>query len=118
MIADQAENGASQGNGPGRLPLDAAGRNLTFFEQPGVDELLSMVLELAAELWVVRERLYRFEAASQLRAPQLDHSIGDPPLTPAQEVELARLRDDFTRNLFRSLHRRRPAKAIDEREPL
>ena len=47
------------------LPLDARGRRPAFFDKDGVDQLLSMMLELATEVWVVRERLYRVEAAAE-----------------------------------------------------
>ncbi len=87
------------------LPLDAAGKRPTFFPEPGVDELLSMVLELAAELWVVRERLYRAEAVAELKAPGFAELVETTPLTDAQDAELARMRETFTRGLFRSLGR-------------
>ncbi len=88
------------------LPLDAAGKRPTFFAEAGVDELLSMVLELAAELWVVRERLYRAEAVAEMKAPGFSALVESAPLTPAGEAELARMRETFTRGLFRSLGRR------------
>ncbi len=88
------------------LPLDAAGKRPTFFAEAGVDQLLSMVLELAAELWVVRERLYRVEAVAELEAPGFAARVETTSLTPAQETELARMRDGFTRGLFRTLNPR------------
>jgi hypothetical protein len=103
------------------LPLDAAGKRPTFFPEPGVDELLSMVLELAAELWVVRERLYRAEAVAEAKAPGFSALVESAPLTPEQEAQLAGMREAFTRGLFRSLGRERtltagragPAEAAD-----
>jgi hypothetical protein len=87
------------------LPLDAAGKRPTFFPEAGVDQLLSMVLELAAELWVVRERLYRAEAVAETKAPGFAGLVESTPLSPAQEAELTRMREAFTQNLFRSLGR-------------
>jgi hypothetical protein len=87
------------------LPLDAAGKRPTFFTEAGVDELLSMVLELAAEFWVVRERLYRAEAVAESKSPGFTDLIELTPLSPAQDAELARMRETFTRGLFRSLGR-------------
>lgn len=40
------------------LPRMARGRRNRFFEAEGVDELLSMVMELTAEVATLRERLY------------------------------------------------------------
>jgi hypothetical protein len=88
------------------LPLDAAGKRPTFFPEAGVDELLSMVLELAAELWVVRERLYRAEAVAEATTPGFSALVESAPLTAEQEAELSRMRETFTRGLFRSLGRR------------
>ena len=47
------------------LPMDASGRRPAFFGQDGVDQLASMVLELATELWTVKERLYAVESAAE-----------------------------------------------------
>jgi hypothetical protein len=93
------------------LPLDAAGKRPTFFPETGVDELLSMVLELAAELWVVRERLYRVEAVAETKAPGFTDLVESTPLSAAQAAELARMRETFTRGLFRSLGRPNGEKA-------
>jgi hypothetical protein len=98
------------------LPLDAAGKRPTFFPEAGVDELLSMVLELAAELWVVRERLYRAEAVAEQKAPGFTALVEGAPLTAEQDADLARMREAFTRGLFRSLGRRR-GQAGDAAEP-
>ncbi len=87
------------------IPLDAAGPRPTFFEGSGVDELMSMVLELAAELWVVRERVYRLEAAAGSKGLDLTTLVESLELTSAQAAQLADLRERFTRGLFRSLNR-------------
>ena len=87
--------------GPTALPLDAAGDRPTFFKEAGVDQLLSMVLELAAELWVVRERVYRLEAAGVV-SKDLVETL---ELSPEQSAELAAMRETFLRGLFRSLNR-------------
>jgi len=48
-----------------QLPLDATGHRPAFFDPDGVDQLVSMVVELATELWVVRERVYALEAVAE-----------------------------------------------------
>jgi hypothetical protein len=87
------------------IPLDAAGPRPTFFNGSGADELMSMVLELAAELWVVRERVYRLEAAAETKGLDLTRLVETLELSQAQTGELADLRERFTRSLFRSLNR-------------
>jgi len=44
-----------------RIPLMARGRRNRFFEAEGVDDLMTMVLELTAEVSVLRERQYVLE---------------------------------------------------------
>ena len=44
-----------------RIPLSHRGKRPRFFDASGTDELMSMVLELTAELWVVKKRLYLLE---------------------------------------------------------
>ena len=93
------------GEGPPALPLDAAGDRPTFFKEAGVDQLLSMVLELAAELWVVRERVYRLEAAGEIGGVALKELAERLELSVEQATELAGMREAFLRGLFRSLNR-------------
>ncbi len=83
----------------------AAGERPTFFPTPGMDELLSMILEMSAELWVVRERLFRWEAAAVAEGLALGRAVEILKLDADQEAELAMAREAFTRNLFRSLGR-------------
>jgi hypothetical protein len=87
------------------LPLDAAGDRQTFFKDGGVDQLLSMVLELAAELWVVRERVYRLEAAGAVGGVPLRELAESLDLDADQQAELAAMRETFLRGMFRSLNR-------------
>jgi hypothetical protein len=93
------------------IPLDAAGPRPTFFAGGGVDELMSMVLELAAELWVVRERVYRLEAAAGSKGLDLTTLVETLDLSAAQTTELADMRERFTRGLFRSLNRESAARS-------
>ena len=46
------------------IPMQARGKRPRFFPEPGTDETVSMLLELASELWVVKERLFALERAA------------------------------------------------------
>jgi hypothetical protein len=87
------------------LPLEASGRRPAFFDEKGMDQLLCMVLELAAELWVVRERVFIVEAV--LGQQGLDVSAAVEAFVPsaAQAATLAAMRAEMTGQLFRSLNR-------------
>jgi len=83
------------------LPHAAKGERPTFFDDPAVDALVSMVLELARETWVTRAKLAQLEAHVESLRPE----AGPPPLDPATEAALAAERDAFVRRLFRVLDR-------------
>ena len=89
-----------------------------FFPEQGTDQLLSIVLELAAELWTVRERMYVMEAVSAAQGRPLREAIESYRLSPTQQAELADMRWRMTNNLFRALGRehRQVGNAIDEAE--
>jgi hypothetical protein len=86
------------------LPLEASGRRPAFFEQPGIDQLLSMVLELAAETWVVRERVFILEALLKQQGLAADAVETYVPSEDEKAV-LAKMRGEATANIFRTLAR-------------
>ncbi len=87
------------------LPLEAAGRRPAFFEQDGMDQMLSIILELAAELWVVRERVFVVEAVLQTQGVAVSDAVEAFQPTPEQQATLARMRAEMTAQMFRSLNR-------------
>jgi len=87
------------------LPLEASGRRPAFFDEPGMDQLLSMVLELAAELWVVRERVFLLEAVLTQQGVAAADAIESYLPTDAEKAVLAKMRAEATANIFRTLNR-------------
>jgi hypothetical protein len=49
------------------LPRSIRGPRPAFYADPAVDKLLSTVLQLAAEIWTLRERLAAMEAIARDR---------------------------------------------------
>jgi hypothetical protein len=96
------------------LPLDAAGRRPAFFDEPGVDQLVSMVLELATELWVIRERVYAIEDVATRQGLDLSAMERWTPDT-AQQAELAQMRARILENMFRTL--RQEHRPVSRSEP-
>lgn len=78
------------------LPRTAKGTRPQFFDEPAIDALVAMLLELARETWVTRARLAALEhhAGADLEAVTL------PPET---EARLAADRQAFVERLFRVL---------------
>lgn len=80
-----------------------------FFDQQGVDQLVSMVLELATQLWVVRERQYALERIVEQHGIEVRDAIDAWQPNEAQSAELAALRQQLVGELMRTLthpHRR------------
>jgi hypothetical protein len=86
------------------LPVDAAGRRPAFFSPDGVDQILTMVLELATELWVLRERVFVIEAVAAEHGLPLKSAVESYALSEAQRAELAGMRAEMMNQLFRTLH--------------
>lgn len=83
----------------------AATRRQAFFESDAVDQLMTMVLELAAEQWVLRERLYVLERAARSSGLDLPAAIDAYRPTEAEKAELAAMRRTLIENLMRSVNR-------------
>ena len=67
------------------------------FDDPAIDALVKMLLELASETWVTRARLAALEAKIG--------SVEDLTLPPEAEAQLAAERDAFVKKLFGVLER-------------
>lgn len=87
------------------LPLDAAGRRPAFFEQDGMDQVVSMVLELAAELWVVKERLFVVEAVLTRQGIAVHEAVERYVPGEQERESLAKMRAEMTEQMFRTLRR-------------
>lgn len=85
------------------LARDARGRRASFFSQDGVDQLVTMVLELATEIWVLRERLFTLEAVAGKAGLGLTEGIESFSATPSQAAQLERMRAAMLDQLFRTL---------------
>lgn len=85
------------------LPRHIRGTRPKFFDDPASDHLLSMVLELSAELWVSRSRQAALEsylaAAGQLDLERFEAHA----LTEREEAELAAWRSEFMQRLMRTV---------------
>ena len=52
-------------------------RRQSFFESDSIDQLVTMVLELAAEQWVLRERLFTVEKAADQLGFEVERRRGE-----------------------------------------
>ena len=85
------------------LPRIAKGKRPSFFRDPGVDQLYSIVVELAAELSVALDRIDTLERAldekSMLARAELEAYRPDA----AVEAERSARRDAYLQRVFRVL---------------
>lgn len=83
-----------------RLERNSRGKRPQFYETPGLDEAMAMIMVLANELSVVRDRLDTVEKVAATKGVMLDAEI--EAYEPDQAVLEARelRRQDFLARLF------------------
>lgn len=89
------------------LPRTIKGKRPDFFETPGVDDALSMILVLAQELTVLRERLDSAERMAAKHGIALAEEIETLPLDDALVAEREKWRQAFYDRLFYLAKQRR-----------
>lgn len=86
-----------------RIPMSHRGKRPRFFSTSGTDELMSMVLELTAELWVVKKRLYLLERVAGAAGVPLTPQIEAYELDEDEVAELDARRSLLISTVLRSL---------------
>ena len=99
MSVDHIEPHAPRGGL--RSPLDHSRPG--FFEDPGIDQLFTMVLELAAEVSALRDRFYAAEQLAARHGLALHEEIERWAPTPDDASAMATMRNDLLRRMFRSI---------------
>jgi hypothetical protein len=89
------------------LPRVVRGKRPAFFETPGVDDVLSMVVVLAQEMTVLRERLDSAEIVCAKHGIALTQEIEALPMTEALLAEREAWRQRFYERLFYLAQQRR-----------
>lgn len=101
-----------------RVPMSHRGKRPRFFPVAGMDEMVSMVIELTSEVWVLKQRLHALEhvAADQ----GLDLTTGIEKYQPSAEeaAALAAERQRLIAGVLRSLEAEfgEPVEGRDEME--
>ena len=86
-----------------RIPLTHRGKRPQFFAGNGMDELLSMVLELASETWVIRRRLYLLERVAARNGLELTRGIEGYEPDPDEARELEEMRRRLVATVLRAV---------------
>jgi len=80
-----------------------------YFDNPGVDQVLAMVLTLSGQLWAMRERLAALESLLARKGAIATGEVESHDFTDAEELELAALRKELLASLFGILEVQAPA---------
>lgn len=85
------------------MPRMARGRRNRFFNAEGVDDLLSMVLELTAEVSVMRQRQYAMERILETEGVTVSDALQSWQPDEQDEAWLAADRERLLGTVFRTL---------------
>jgi len=86
-----------------QIPLDSTGKRPRFFPEKGSDETISMMLELMAEFWTMRERLYALERVAEKAGLSLTEGIEEWKPSADEAAELDEDRQRMIQTVLRSL---------------
>ncbi len=91
------------------LPRDAKGKRSVFFEDPAIDQIMTFILELSAEVSVVYDRMDTIERLLDEKGTISRDDI--EAYRPNEDVENARneRREGYLKRVFR-MHPQAPAK--------
>ncbi|MFN2287399.1 MAG: hypothetical protein ABR578_03600 [Chromatocurvus sp.] len=85
------------------IPRRARGRRNQYFDAEGVDEIISMVLELTAEVSALRERQYLLERVLEGNGIDAADGIEQYQRSARDDDRLAADRDRLIRTVMRNL---------------
>jgi hypothetical protein len=86
-----------------KIPLSPKGKRPSFFDEGAVDQVVSMMLEVMAELWVVKERVYTLEKVLGEAGIAAKEQMESCKLSEDEIAELEAARRKFIATIMRSL---------------
>lgn len=86
-----------------RIPMHHRGKRPRFFPTAGMDEMVSMMVELTAEVWVLRNRLQILEKVAAEQGLELSSRIEAYVPSPAEAEQFAAERQQMIANVLRAL---------------
>lgn len=86
-----------------RIPMTPKGIRPNFFDEGAVDRIVTMMLEMMTELWVVKERLYAIEKVLDDADIVVKEHIESYKFSEDEIAELEETRRKFITNIMRAL---------------
>jgi len=85
------------------IPMTSKGKRPSFFDDSAVDQIVTMMLEMMAELWVVKERVYTLEKVLGEAGIDAKEKIESCELSNDDVAELEGTRRKYVETIMRSL---------------
>jgi hypothetical protein len=85
------------------IPMSHRGKRPRFFPTAGMDEMVSMMVELTAEVWVLKKRLYLLEKVAADQGLDFTARIEAYAMEQSEVDELAAERKKMIANVLRAL---------------
>ncbi len=86
-----------------QIPMTPKSKRPSFFGESAVDQIVTMMLEMMAELWVVKERVYTLEKVLGEAGIAVKEQIESCELSEDEVAELEGARRKFVETIMRSL---------------
>jgi len=84
------------------MPMRHRGKQPRFFPTAGMDEMMTMMLELSAEIWIVKKRQYVLERVAGDQGIDLSAGIEAYALSEQEEQELEAVREQMITRIMRA----------------
>ena len=84
------------------------GDNPTYFDDPVQDALVNMIMELAAQVWVNRERMAALEVVLEERGGLESDAVESYRPSPERAARLRQERDRFVAGIMKEIQRLAP----------
>ena len=99
------------------MPRTAKGQRPHFFDDPQIDKLLAIIMALAGEVSVLRERLDTLERLAEAKGLVLRDEIEAYRADDSAAAERERWRADYLERILRVVHQEREALADGKAPP-
>ena len=99
------------------MPRTAKGQRPHFFDDPQIDKLLAIIMALAGEVSVLRERLDTLERLAEAKGVVSRHEIEAYRADGSAATERERWRADYLERILRVIHQEREALADGQAPP-
>lgn len=119
-MPDGAQDGSVAGAGKEKPSLrhSVKGKRMRFFDAQGVDEMVSICMGLAQEMWVIKERQAALEAIAAEKGVVLPDDVENHTFTAEQRAALDTEKQGFIDRIFFTLREEAESLAAEpEDEP-